>query len=146
MSAPSPAKIGAINAVYKALVETAEEIDTSAPFHFSAKDNLCAKGFQARAGSRILEGYRPPFDATAIARLRAAGGALIGKTNMDEFGFGTFSTNSGFDVPRNPFDITRACGGSSGGAAAATSLLEGHVALGVSTGGSIACPASFCGV
>ncbi|HVO78197.1 MAG TPA: amidase family protein [Methanomassiliicoccales archaeon] len=146
MSVPSPGRLRSINETYKVFAETADEIDEHAKFHFSAKDNLCAKGFQARAGSRILEGYRPPFDATAIARLRAAGGALIGKTNMDEFGFGTFSTNSGFEVPRNPFDLERACGGSSGGAAAATILLEGHVALGVSTGGSIACPASFCGV
>jgi aspartyl-tRNA(Asn)/glutamyl-tRNA(Gln) amidotransferase subunit A len=115
-------------------------------FHFSAKDNLCARDFQARAGSKILQGYQPPFDATPIQRLRDAGGLLIGKTNMDEFGFGTFSTNSAFGVPRNPFDRDRACGGSSGGAAAAACLLPGHVALGVSTGGSISCPASFCGV
>ncbi|MDD1770631.1 MAG: Asp-tRNA(Asn)/Glu-tRNA(Gln) amidotransferase subunit GatA [Methanomassiliicoccales archaeon] len=139
-----------LNERYKAFVELTDTTDPMPGgvdgFHFSAKDNLCAKGFQARAGSRILEGYRPPFDATPIARLRAAGGLLLGKTNMDEFGFGTFSTNSGFDVPRNPFDIEKACGGSSGGAAAATSLLDGHVALGVSTGGSISCPASFCGV
>ena len=116
------------------------------PFHFSAKDNLCAKGFQARAGSRILEGYRPPFDATPVAKLRAAGGVLLGKTNMDEFGFGTFCTNSDYGIPRNPFDLERACGGSSGGAAAAACMLDGHIALGVSTGGSISCPASFCGV
>jgi len=115
-------------------------------FHFSAKDNLCARGFQARAGSRILKGYRPPFDATPIRKLREIGGLLIGKTNMDEFGFGTFSTNSGFGIPRNPFDTERCCGGSSGGAAAAASLIPEHLSLGVSTGGSISCPASFCGV
>ncbi|MDW5563384.1 MAG: amidase family protein [Methanomassiliicoccus sp.] len=115
-------------------------------FHFSAKDNLCSRGFQARAGSRILKGYRPPFDATPIRKLRESGGLLLGKTNMDEFGFGTFSTNSGFGVPRNPFDPERSCGGSSGGAAAAASLIPQHVALGVSTGGSISCPAAFCGV
>ena len=115
-------------------------------FTFSAKDNLCTTEFQARAGSHILEGYRPPFDATSVHRMRQEGGLLIGKTNMDEFGFGTFSTNSAFGVPRNPFDEERACGGSSGGAAAAACLIPGHVSLGVSTGGSIACPASFCGV
>jgi aspartyl-tRNA(Asn)/glutamyl-tRNA(Gln) amidotransferase subunit A len=115
-------------------------------FTFSAKDNLCSKDFQTRAGSRILEGYRPPFDAEPVRRLRKAGGLLLGKTNMDEFGFGTFSTNSAFEVPLNPFDAERACGGSSGGAAAAAAAIEGHVALGVSTGGSISCPASFCGV
>jgi aspartyl-tRNA(Asn)/glutamyl-tRNA(Gln) amidotransferase subunit A len=70
----------------------------------------------------------------------------VGKTNMDEFGFGTFSTNSAFGVPRNPYDLERSCGGSSGGAACAAAVMEGHVAIGVSTGGSICCPASFCGV
>ncbi|OPY31410.1 MAG: Amidase [Methanomassiliicoccales archaeon PtaU1.Bin124] len=115
-------------------------------FTFSAKDNLCTKDFQTRAGSRILEGYRPPFDAEPVKRLRHAGGLLLGKTNMDEFGFGTFSTNSAFGVPLNPFDRERACGGSSGGAAVAAALIAGHAALGVSTGGSISCPASFCGV
>ncbi|MDD1767424.1 MAG: Asp-tRNA(Asn)/Glu-tRNA(Gln) amidotransferase subunit GatA [Methanomassiliicoccales archaeon] len=120
--------------------------DHSYGFHFSAKDNLCTSNFQTRAGSRILEGYRPPFDATPVRRMREAGGFLLGKTNMDEFGFGTFSTNSAYGVPRNPFDTERSCGGSSGGAAAAACLLDGHVALGVSTGGSISCPASFCGV
>ncbi len=115
-------------------------------FHFSAKDNLCARDFQARAGSLILKGYRPPFDATPIKRLRENGGLLLGKTNMDEYGFGSFSTNSAYGIPRNPFDIERCCGGSSGGAAATASLIRDHVALGVSTGGSISCPSSFCGV
>jgi len=115
-------------------------------FHFSAKDNLCTIDFQSRAGSRILDGYTPPFDATAVRRLRISGGLLIGKTNMDEFGFGTFCTNSAYGVPRNPFDPDRSCGGSSGGAAATVALLDGHIALAVSTGGSISCPASFCGV
>ena len=115
-------------------------------FHFSAKDNLCTTEFQARAGSKILEGYRPPFDATPVKKMREEGGLLIGKTNMDEFGFGTFSVNSAYGVPRNPFDPERSCGGSSGGAAAAACIIPDHVALGVSTGGSIACPASFCGV
>jgi len=120
--------------------------DSSFKFNFSAKDNLCTIDFQTRAGSKILDGYRPPFDATPVRRLRRAGGLLVGKTNMDEFGFGTFCTNSGYGVPRNPFDIERSCGGSSGGAAAAACLLEDHISLGVSTGGSISCPASFCGV
>lgn len=115
-------------------------------FHFSAKDNLCTRDMETRAGSRILDGYSPPFDATAVKRLRDAGGLLLGKTNMDEFGFGTFSTNSGFEIPLNPFDKGRACGGSSGGAAAAAALIADHLALGVSTGGSISCPAAFCGV
>jgi aspartyl-tRNA(Asn)/glutamyl-tRNA(Gln) amidotransferase subunit A len=117
-----------------------------AKFLFSAKDNLTSKDFETCSGSKILEGYHPVFDATAIARMRESGGKLIGKTNMDEFGFGTFSTNSGFGIPRNPFDLERSCGGSSGGSACAAAVIEDHVSLGVSTGGSICCPASFCGV
>lgn len=115
-------------------------------FLFSAKDNLTSKDFETCCGSMILKGYRPAFDATAISRMKAAGGRLIGKTNMDEFGFGTFSTNSAFGVPKNPFDTRRSCGGSSGGSACAASVIDGHVSLGVSTGGSVCCPASFCGV
>jgi aspartyl-tRNA(Asn)/glutamyl-tRNA(Gln) amidotransferase subunit A len=115
----------------------------------SIKDNICVKGVQATAGSRILEGYEPPFNATAVARIKEAGGIIIGKTNQDEFGFGTFCTNSGFKVPKNPHDPKRCCGGSSGGAAGLTAALPDnirHIALGQSTGGSISCPASFCGV
>ena len=117
-----------------------------ASFLFSAKDNLTSKDMETCAGSRILEGYHPVFDATSIEKLRKVGGKLIGKTNMDEFGFGTFSTNSGFEIPRNPYDLERACGGSSGGSACAASVIDDHISLGVSTGGSICCPASFCGV
>ena len=123
--------------------------DTSADgakFLFSAKDNLTSKDMETCSGSKILIGYRPAFDATSIAKMREAGGKLIGKTNMDEFGFGTFSTNSGLEIPRNPYDLERACGGSSGGSACAAAVIEDHVSLGVSTGGSICCPASFCGV
>ena len=126
--------------------KTSDTDPGDARFLFSAKDNLTSKDMETCAGSRILEGYFPPFDATAIARMRKAGGKLIGKTNMDEFGFGTFSTNSGLEVPRNPFDLERACGGSSGGSACAAAVFEDHPSLGVSTGGSICCPASFCGV
>lgn len=130
---------------HRAFTETVDAIEAGG-FLFSAKDNLCALGFQARAGSAVLDGYRPPFDATAVHRLRSAGGQLVGKTTMDEFGFGTFSTNSAHGVPLNPFDLERSCGGSSGGAGAAACLIPGHIALGVSTGGSISGPASFCGV
>lgn len=125
---------------------TSETDPGSSKFLFSAKDNLTSKDMETCAGSRILEGYRPDFDATAIAKMREAGGMLIGKTNMDEFGFGTFSVNSAYEIPRNPFDLERACGGSSGGSACAAMAIEDHVSLGVSTGGSICCPASFCGV
>lgn len=113
---------------------------------FTAKDNVCVKGSLTRAGSKILDGYYPSFDATVVSRLKAAGAVFIGTTNMDEFGFGTFSTNCAFGTPRNPFDILRSCGGSSGGAACAAAIIRHHIALAESTGGSISCPASFCGV
>jgi aspartyl-tRNA(Asn)/glutamyl-tRNA(Gln) amidotransferase subunit A len=146
MKLPSVARLRRLNEKHLVFAEIAEQLEEEGPFHFSAKDNLCAIGFEAKAGSKILEGYYPPFDATPIRKLKDAGGVLLGKTNMDEFGFGTFSTNSAYGIPRNPFDLHRACGGSSGGAAAAASLIKDHLALGVSTGGSISCPASFSGV
>ncbi|MDR0888017.1 MAG: Asp-tRNA(Asn)/Glu-tRNA(Gln) amidotransferase subunit GatA [Candidatus Methanoplasma sp.] len=136
-----------LNSIYSIFSAIAPENDnTDAKFQFSAKDNLTSVGLETKCGSRILEGYRPAFDATAISKMKDIGGRLIGKTNMDEFGFGTFSTNSAFGVPKNPFDLERSCGGSSGGSACAAAVLEDHVSLGVSTGGSICCPASFCGV
>lgn len=113
----------------------------------SVKDNICTKGLQSSAGSKILEGYVPPFDATCISRVKDESGLIIGKTNQDEFGFGTFSVNSAYGVPKNPLDITRTCGGSSGGAAGLTATLQmPHIALAESTGGSISCPAAFCNV
>lgn len=136
----------AINERYEMFTSYSDTTETDCEFVFSAKDNLTSYDFETCAGSRILEGYRPPFDATAISKMRKAGGFLAGKTNMDEFGFGTFSANSGFGIPKNPYDLTRSCGGSSGGSACAAAVLEDHVSLGVSTGGSIVCPASFCGV
>ncbi|MBE6525769.1 MAG: Asp-tRNA(Asn)/Glu-tRNA(Gln) amidotransferase subunit GatA [Thermoplasmata archaeon] len=135
-----------INERYEMFTSCSDATETGCEFVFSAKDNLTSYDFETCAGSRILEGYRPPFDATAISKMREAGGFLAGKTNMDEFGFGTFSANSGFGIPKNPYDLNRSCGGSSGGSACAAAVLEDHVSLGVSTGGSIVCPASFCGV
>ena len=114
---------------------------------FSIKDCICVKGVQSSAGSKILEGYKPPFDATCVQLIKNHGGAVLGKTNQDEFGFGTFSVNSGFQIPKNPLDPTRTCGGSSGGAAGLTKALEyPHIAIAESTGGSISCPAAYCGV
>jgi len=114
---------------------------------FSVKDNICARGLRTTAGSRILENYVPPFDATCIERVKNTGGIIIGKTNQDEFGFGSFSTNCAFGAPKNPRDISRVTGGSSGGGACATALLpKNHIAIVESTGGSISCPAAFCGV
>ncbi len=113
----------------------------------AVKDNISTAGIQTTAGSRILEGYIPPFDATAVAKIKSAGGNIIGKCSMDEFGFGTFSVNTGFSIPKNPHNPERSCGGSSGGVAAFVAAFKSRVlGLGTSTGGSISCPASFCGV
>jgi aspartyl-tRNA(Asn)/glutamyl-tRNA(Gln) amidotransferase subunit A len=115
----------------------------------SVKDCVCVKGVESTAGSDILRGYKPLFDATAVERVWKQGGMIIGKTSQDEFGFGGFSVNigKGYRVPKNPFDTNRSCGGSSGGAAGMTRKAEfPHLAIGESTGGSITCPAAFCGV
>lgn len=114
----------------------------------SVKDNICVKGVESTAGSAILKGYKPLFNATVIESAEQEGAVIIGKTAQDEFGFGTFCKNvgKGFEVPKNPLDSERSCGGSSGGSAGATALLESaHVSIAESTGGSIACPSSFCG-
>jgi len=115
----------------------------------SVKDSICVKGVESTAGSRILQGYKPLFNATVIEKVIKEGGIIIGKTSQDEFGFGSFSTNSGigFKIPKNPIDKERSCGGSSGGAAGLAKKADfPHIALGESTGGSIASPASFCDV
>lgn len=115
----------------------------------SVKDCICVKGMESRAGSKILENHKPVFNATVIEKVKKQGALIIGKTAQDAFGFGSFSTNVGKDMktPLNPFDKQRACGGSSGGAAGLTQKASfNHIALGQSTGGSIVCPASFCGV
>ena len=113
----------------------------------SVKDNVCVKGMESRAGSKILEGYIPPFDATVVAKSRSEGAFIIGKTSQDEFGFGTFNVNTPYNVPLNPHDKERTAGGSSGGAAVLTAVADfPHVAIAESTGGSISCPASWCGV
>ncbi|RME54777.1 Asp-tRNA(Asn)/Glu-tRNA(Gln) amidotransferase subunit GatA [Candidatus Woesearchaeota archaeon] len=115
----------------------------------SVKDCICVKGVETTSSSDILKGYKPVFHATVVQKLINEGAIIIGKTVQDEFGFGSFSVNVGksFKVPLNPVDPLRSCGGSSGGAAgvAAKSNLV-HLSLAESTGGSIACPSSFCGV
>src|SRR3989338_7956078 len=113
----------------------------------TVKDNICTAGLQSSAGSKILSGYVPPFDATAVARLKDAGGFIAGKTNMDEFGHGTFAVHSAYGIPKNPHDPERSCGGSSGGAAGVVAAVPfPQIALCESTGGSISCPAAFCNV
>jgi aspartyl-tRNA(Asn)/glutamyl-tRNA(Gln) amidotransferase subunit A len=112
----------------------------------AVKDLFCTQGVPSQAGSRILEGYRPPYTATVVEKLRAAGAPLLGKTNQDEFAMGSSNENSGFGPVRNPWDRERVPGGSSGGSAAAVAARLAPWAIGTDTGGSIRQPAALCGI
>lgn len=109
------------------------------------KDVLCTTDMVTTAGSRILEGWLPPYDATVVRKLREAGMVPLGKTNMDEFAMGSSTEHSGYHVTRNPWDVSRAPGGSGGGSAAAVAARQAPVAIGSDTGGSIRQPAAFTG-
>ena len=112
----------------------------------SVKDIFAVCGFNATAGSRVLEGYRPPYNATVIARTLAAGNFVVGKTNLDEFAMGSSTETSAYGACHNPWDLGRVPGGSSGGGAVSVAACQAAVGWGTDTGGSVRQPAALCGV
>ncbi|MCX6450940.1 MAG: Asp-tRNA(Asn)/Glu-tRNA(Gln) amidotransferase subunit GatA [Actinobacteria bacterium] len=123
-----------------------EKLSPLAGVPLALKDILAQKGVPTTAGSKILQGWRPPYDSTVVAKLKAAGVVILGKTNMDEFAMGSSTENSAYGTTQNPWDLSRTPGGSSGGSAAAVAAFQAPLAIGTDTGGSIRQPAALTGI